>query len=234
MAGEDPLERVDVGAVAVDRQRQDARAGRLQRRERARERRRLDDRDVAGAEHRARDEVERLARARRHEDLVGAARVARVAAELGEALAQLGQALDLEVVRDGARVVAGDLGGDLRELGGRAQLGVREAGAERDRVAGVRGVQRVAQHLVGVGQRARGEHPELPVVVVARARGPADGGRRGVAAHERPLADGGRDVAELRQPAVDAHGGEVVDAGVGGERAGRRELARRARARRGR
>ena len=53
VAGEDPVQRVDVRAVGVDRQRQDARAGRLQRGERAGERRRLDDRDVAGAEQRA-------------------------------------------------------------------------------------------------------------------------------------------------------------------------------------
>ena len=84
-------------------ERQDAGAGRLNRRQRAGERRRLDDGHVAGAERRACDEVERLARARGDEDLVGAGRVARVATDLGEALAQLGQALDLEVVRDVAR-----------------------------------------------------------------------------------------------------------------------------------
>jgi len=57
------------------------------------------------------DELDLVARAGRHEDLVGAAHVTLLDAELGEALAQLGQALDLEVARDGARLVARDLGG---------------------------------------------------------------------------------------------------------------------------
>ena len=107
VAREDPLERVDVRALVVDRQRQHARAGRLQRAEDAGERRRLDDGDVAGVRSRAGDEVDRLARAGGDEDLVGGCRVARVAAELGEALAQRGEALDLEVARDGARRTRG-------------------------------------------------------------------------------------------------------------------------------
>ncbi len=226
VAREDPLEHVDVGAVGVDRQREHARARGLERREAAGERRRLDDRDVTGAERRASDEVDRLARARGHEDLVGAACVAGLDTELGEALAQLGQALDLQVVGDGARRLAGDVGGDLRELLRRAQLGVRKPRAERDRVLRVGRVQRVAQHLVGVGQRARREHAELPVVV-DRPRTRARRGRRDVAAHERAAPDGRADVAELREAPVHAHGREVVDAGVRGERARRRELGPR-------
>ena len=219
------------GPSCVDRHRQHARARGVQRRQRAGERRRLDDRDVAGLEQRAGDEVERLARAGRHEDLVGARRVAGGAAELGEALAQLGQPLDLQVVGDRARVVARDLRGELGELGGGAQRGVGVARAERDGVAGERRVQRVAQHLVGVGDGAGGEHADLPVVVGRRAaraaRGAGAGGcarrHRHALAHERPAPDGRRDVAELGQAAVHAHGREVVDRHVRGQRAGRGE-----------
>ncbi len=228
MAREDALERVDVGTLVVDGQRQDAGAGRLHRGEAAGERRRLDDRHVAGREDRSCDEIEGLARAGRDEDLVRAAGIAGVAAELGKALAQRRQAFDLEVARDGARVLAGDVGGHVRELLGRAQVGVREARAQRDRVARVRRVERVAEHLVGVGQRARREHAELPVVVEHVAAAGGRGRRlRDVAAHERPTPDRGADVAELGEPPVHAHGGEVVDVGVRRELAGRRQLGAR-------
>ena len=86
-------------------------------------------------------------------------------------------------------------------------------------VLAVGGVQRVAQHLLGIGERPRGEHCELPVVVVG-------GGRRHreAAAHERPTADGGGGVPELGETAVDPHGREMVDRRLGGKRAGRRQL----------
>ena len=201
--------------------------GRLQRGERAGERRRLDDGDVAGAEHGARDEVDPLARAGRDEDLVGARREADLAADLGEPLAQLGQALDLQVVGDRARRVAPDLRRELGELLRGAQRGVGIARAERDRVAGERRVQRVAQHVVGVRRRPHGEHAELPVVVDGRAgaaRAAPSSRRHGHAlAHERPAPDRRRDVAQLGQPAVHAHRGQVVDRHVGGDRAGRRK-----------
>jgi hypothetical protein len=176
--------------------------------------------DVIGIQQRPSDEVDPLARAGGDEDLVGAGGVAGVHAEPGQPLAQLREALDLEIAGDRRRLVARDLGRDLRQLARGAERRVGKAGRERDRAAGVRHVQRVAQHLVGVGERACREHRVLPVAGVG-ARGRCRGR---TLADERPAADRRGDVAQLREAAVDAHGGEVVDAGVGGERAGRREL----------
>ena len=215
VAGEDPLERVDVEAVLVDRHAEHARAGRLQRGERAGERRRLDDRDVARSEDRARDEVDRLAGPGRDDDLLGLGGEAARGAEGGQLRAQRRQALDLQVLQ-AAVAVGHDRSGEGAHLVRRQHVVGRESGGERDRVAA--GPERLGEHLLGVAGLPRREHAELPVLVVGAALDAR------VAAHEGAAADVGGDVALLGEPAVDARRRQVVDRRLGGEVARRRQL----------
>ena len=226
VAGEDALERVDVGALGVDGQRQHARAGRLQRRERCRRtsatrrpRRRRGSssaRATRSIAWRAPD-VTRISSA-----LV---RVAGVAAELGEALAQLRQPLDLEVVGDRARVLARDL--RRRSRRAPATGTARGPGSPSRARSRRRRAARAASRAASRRRRTAGAARACRAASRRRRRSPRAGRRlrtRHAAAHERPAPDGGRDVAELGEPAVHAHGGQVVDAGVGGQRARRRQL----------
>ena len=120
------------------------------------------------------------------------------------------------------------------ELLGRAQLGVGEAGAERERVAarGARAASRASSRRRRTACAARACR-----AASRRARGSGGPRRRAaaagdVAAHERAAPDGGGDVAELGEPPVHAHGGEVVDARCPRRARASRAASRRARARR--
>ena len=91
MAGEHPLERVDVEAVLVHGDADHARAGALERDSSRRMSATRRNDDVARLEQRARHEVDALAGARGDDDLVGLLGQAALARRAGELLAQLGQ-----------------------------------------------------------------------------------------------------------------------------------------------
>jgi hypothetical protein len=213
--GEQALQGRHVEALVVDGDGQDARAGGLQRGQRAGERRRLDDGDVARREHGAGDEIEPLPCAGGDDDLLGVARPAGGGAQLGQARAQLRQPLDGQVLEAGVPV-----GGDRRRQFGELRRGQqrvgREPGGQLDRVGP--DAQRLGEHLLGVAPGTRGQGADLPVLVVGAALDAR------VRPDERPASDVGGYVALLGQPAVHPRGGEVVDRRHRGQLARGRQL----------
>jgi hypothetical protein len=127
VAGEHLLERVNVEAVGVAADADHARARRSEAREPAREGRCLDDGDVAGLEQRARDQVDRLLRAARDDELVSVGAPAFRAAADRELLAQLVQALRRQVAEHVAADVVDHPARDVGELLHRVDLRRREA-----------------------------------------------------------------------------------------------------------
>ena len=99
---EDALERLDVEPVGVGGDADHAGARGLERADHPDERRRLDARDVSLAQHRPRDQVDRLAGAGRDHDLVAVGGEPVLLAELTEPLAQERQALDVGVAEGAA------------------------------------------------------------------------------------------------------------------------------------
>jgi hypothetical protein len=225
VAGQHLLERGRVEAVGGEGDADDARAGPAQRGDEAGEGGRLHDGDVAGREHGAADEVEGLARARGHEDLVGVRRPPLRATHMGKLLAQGGETLDGAVGERSGPLLAKGPRGDLRDLLPRVQARRGPARGERDQLA-VGGVaEGVLHHLARIGPGALGQGEELPVVPALLLE------RRRQAAHEGAAPDLGGHVAQLGQAAIGPRGREVVDPCVGRERSGggqlraRRELA---------
>jgi hypothetical protein len=208
------LERGHVQTVRVHRNAEHAGARALEGDERADEGGRLDAAGVAGREHRARDEVERLARARGDDDLVRRAREALRRAEDRELAAQRGEALHVAVAERCAALLGEDAIGDRTQLVGGERGRVGEGGGERHDVALHRQAHHVLEHPLAPRGRVRRKRRDLPVGV-RRALG--DGRER---PHEGAAAHGGGDVAAFCEPPVDPGRGQVVDPGLA------RELAR--------
>ena len=215
VAREHALERLDVEAVGVGGDAEHARAGRLEGAEDPDVRRRLDADDVVLADDRARDEVDRLARAGGDQDLLAVDGEALLLAEQAELVAQLRHALDVRV-RERVRPELGEGGGRRGgQLGYRQRLHRGQPDAEGDHVRPGDAAHRLLQDALASVHAGGRQRDRLPVVVQLV------GGERRQRAHERALADRGREVAELAQAPVDAGGRERVHVGEP------RELARR-------
>ena len=119
MTGEHPLERVDVEPVRVDRDPDQPGTGRLERAERPGEGRCLDGHDIAGTEHRPRDEVDRLSGARRDHDLVGLVGKPMTGAAGGDLPAERREAFGIEVGEGLGPFLREDLRRDSREVADR-------------------------------------------------------------------------------------------------------------------
>ena len=212
VAGEHPLERVHVEAVLVHRDADHARTGGPQRRQGADEGRGLRDDHVARLEQRARHQVDALAGARGDDDLVGLRRPSALGAEKGDLLPQLVEALGAKVGDRVATLLAEHVRRDLRQRFRGVDARRRPAGGHREHARLVGQAEGVVQDLLAVGQGPVGERVDLPVVAMALVGG------RGERPHERATAHAGGHIAELRQPPVHPRGGEVVDAGLLGQR----------------
>ena len=217
MAGDDSLERADVESVLVDGNADQPGARRLERAERPGEGRRLDGDDVPRPEDRPRDEVDRLAGSRGDHDLVGFAREPLTDAARGDLVAKRRQAFGIEVGQGVGPLVGEDVRRDPREVVDRQQPRVGPAGRERDQPGLARHAKAHRERVVRIRRPPFGQDCGLPVGRVAGRRP----GQQ--AADEGPPADRRRHVAELGQPAIRPHGGQVVDGGPFGERPGRLE-----------
>ena len=218
VARQHALQRGDVEAVLVDGDADDAGAGVLERGEQAGERRRLDHRHVVGAEHRPRHEVEALPGPGGDDDLLGRSRESGRCAAPRQLLAQLRQALGVEIGEGGAARLRQHLVGDRPQLGHRVELAGRPPHGQGDDVLLPRGAELVLQDLRGVRQAPLGQHVGLPLAV------PGLGRRGRPRRHEGPASDARGHVAQLGQPPVHARRGQVVDRGGGGQLAGGGEL----------
>ena len=216
VAGEQALEPVDVDAVLVHGHPDHARPRRAHGGHHPDERGRLDDRHVARLEDRPRRQRDRLLGAGSDHDLVGVLGPAVAPPARGELLAQLEQALGGQVRERLPADLLEHVGGDRGELLGRVVGRRGPADGERDEVVAPRVGERVGEDLLGVREVVGRQRVDLPVVPVGGAAG------WGQRPHEGAAADLGGDVAELGELAVDARGGQVVDARLGSQ------LARRA------
>ena len=225
VAREHALERLDVEAVGVGGDADHARAGRLERAEDPDVRRRLDADDVVLAHDRARDEVDRLARAGRDQDLLAVDGEPLLLAEQAELVAQLRHALDVGV-GERVRTELGERGGRRGgQLGRRQRLHRGQPDAERDHVRPRDAAHRLLQHaLAPVHAGAAAARPPASRRRARRRRTAAASGRTS-------LADRGREVAELAQAPVDAGGRERVHVGETRELARRRQALARGEAR---
>jgi len=169
----------------------------------------------------ARDERDRLLGTGGDDDLVCVLGVAVGAAASRDLLTQIKQSLGGEVGQCSAADLREHLGGDARQLVGGVGAGCGPARGQRDDVVAPGQRERVCQHLLGVREIVLRQRVHLPVVTVLGAAG------RRERPYERSAPDLGGHVAELGELAVDASGGEMVDACLGGQLAGWRELRAR-------
>ena len=107
---------------------------------------------------------------------------------------------------------------DLGELVRRMEARGGETGGEGDHALLAGHPEGVGENLLLIGGRAVWEHIGLPVVALLVCGGRHEG------SHERPPPDRGGHIALLCELAVDARGGQMVDARIHGQGPGRWQL----------
>jgi hypothetical protein len=215
VAGQQPLQRGHVEPVLVHGYADDARARMAQRLQHAYERGRLDHGDVAVLERRSRREAQGLLGARGHDDLVPVRGPSRTAATCRELFPERPESLGGKIGESLAALLLEHRGGDASQLRGRVERGRRPAHGQRYQTALAGGGEDVGEYLLGIADLPLRERVDLPIVAVLGAA------RRSERSDEGATADAGRHIAEFGELAVDAGGGQVIDAHA------RRQLARR-------